>query len=128
MTAYLVPLYHLLVEKVWEGSERVELSGTLSTGEDAVFVDNTATANGDQWHTVTAQTFIQIHISSLPLRGHRDGSAQRQQTARVITDLHFMEHKVDNRHSGGATIFKSKFIKLAIAQNLATLPWPEQLG
>lgn len=94
MMAYLVPLHHLLVEKVWEGSEWVELSGTLSTGEDVVFVDNTATADGDQGHTVTAQTFIQIHISSLPLCGHRDGSAQRQQAIHVITDVHFMEHKL----------------------------------
>lgn len=83
MTVYLIPLHHLLVEEVWEGSERVELSGTLGTGEDAVFVDDTATADGDQRHTVTAQTFIQVHVSSLPLRGHRDGSAQRQQTIHI---------------------------------------------
>lgn len=97
MTAYLVPLHHLLVEKVWEGSEWVELSGTLSTSKDAVFVDNTATADGDQGHTVTAQTFIQIHISSLPLCGHRDGSAQRQpmiHQSHVIADVHFIEHKL----------------------------------
>lgn len=94
MMAYLVPLHHLLVEKVWEGSERVELSRTLGTGEDVVFVDNAATADGDQWHTMTAQTFIQIHITSLPLSGHRDGSTQKQYTSHIITELLFLVHEV----------------------------------
>lgn len=78
MTAYLVPLHHFLVQEVWKGSEWVEFSGTLSTGKDVIFIDNTATADCDQRHTMTAQTFIEIYVSSLPLCGYRDGSAQRQ--------------------------------------------------
>lgn len=93
MMVYLVPLHHLLIEKVWKGSEWIELSGALSTGEDAIFVDNAATADGDQRHTVTAQTFIQIHVSSLPLRGHGDGSAQRQQTINITSSQIYIVQK-----------------------------------
>lgn len=87
MAAYPFPLHHLLVKIVWEGSKRVELSGALSTGEDIIFIDNTATADSDQRHTMTAQTFIQIYISSLPLSGHGDGSAQKHRL-HIFIDLH----------------------------------------
>lgn len=94
MTAYLVPLHHFLIQEVWESSEWVELSGALGTSKDVVFIDNTATADGDQWHTVTAQTFIEIYVSSLPLCGHRDGSAQRQQTKHTTGHRRTTSHQI----------------------------------
>ena len=75
---YLLPLHHLLVEVVREGSERIELPRALGAREHSVLIDQTTTANGNQWDTMAAKTLVQVVVSTLHLCVHRDGPGHRE--------------------------------------------------
>lgn len=81
--SYLFPLNHLLVKVVWEGSQGAKLSRALGTCEDAIFIDQTATADGDQGYTMATETFIQVYVSSLDLVINRNGPADRDEKKKM---------------------------------------------
>lgn len=80
---YLFSLNHLLVKVIREGSQGAKLSRALGTRENAIFIDQTTTADGDQGYAVTTEAFIQVHVSSLDLVIHRNGPAGRDGKERV---------------------------------------------
>lgn len=70
---YLCPLHHLFVEIIRKSSHGEKLPRALSAREHAILVDQVAAANGDQGYAMTAQTLVQVYVSSLDLVINRDG-------------------------------------------------------
>lgn len=64
---YLLSLYQLLIDNVWERPQGTELASALCTHEDAVLIHDTSPADGDQWYTVAAHVLIQVEVSTLHL-------------------------------------------------------------
>lgn len=75
---YLFPLNHLLVKIIGEGSQGAKLSRAFGTCENAIFIDQPPTADGDQGYTVAAKAFVEVYISSLDLVVHRNGPAKAE--------------------------------------------------
>lgn len=67
LLGYLFPLHQFLVHRVWEGAEWTELASAFSTHKDAILIDNSSTADGDQGHPVAAHVLIQVHVPTLDL-------------------------------------------------------------
>lgn len=80
---HLCSLHHLLVQVIWEGPHGAEFSRALSAREYAVLIDQSAAADGDQGNAVTAETLVQVDVSSLDLVIYGNDPAWRSNTLGV---------------------------------------------
>lgn len=76
---HLFSLHHLLIEVVGESALWVELSGSLGAHEHTVLTHQTSSADGDQRDAVAAHPLVQVEVSALHLRAHRDRPAQTEE-------------------------------------------------